>query len=87
MSGNGTTGGALTRPQGTRFSIAVYNATVRALTQDRVVHGQFDAHWADIQHQEVIAEDAAQARRLAARIFPPADGFVITEVKPLVEAA
>jgi hypothetical protein len=46
----------------------------------------FDSRWADLRHQEVIAENADQARRLAARIFPADDGYVITEVR-VVDAA
>ncbi len=72
---------------GLRFSIAVYNAMVRALVGEKQKHADLDDGWAVLQRQELVAENAAQARSLAARIFPANEGFVITEVKLLGDAA
>jgi hypothetical protein len=49
--------------------------------------GDLGSHWAELQHEEVVAESVEEARGLASRIYPSADGFVITEIRAVDAAA
>jgi hypothetical protein len=40
-------------------------------------HNHVDDRWAKPQTRAVVARDEAEARRLIAERFPPAEGFVI----------
>ncbi|MGB1025138.1 MAG: hypothetical protein ACPGYL_01170 [Rhodospirillaceae bacterium] len=62
------------------FEVHVFNAMVRALRGAKAHHGDLSDGWADLQHREVKAHSLEEARMLAARIYPPGDGYVITGV-------
>ncbi|MBW7849830.1 MAG: hypothetical protein H3C38_04965 [Rhodospirillales bacterium] len=62
------------------FEVRLYNKDVRALLKANLEHELFDAKWADETCQIVEAQDAAEARILAARRYPPEKGFVISKV-------
>ncbi len=63
------------------FEVAVYNKDVRALVKENKSHWRFEDTWADVQIRDVVARDETEARRLFAERFPPADGFVIVELR------
>ncbi|WP_413204057.1 hypothetical protein [Rhodospirillum sp. A1_3_36] len=99
MEGCGGIAATRRRSNANRYSVGVYNAMVRALLRDcggvldgedeasAQLDGDLGSHWAELQHEEVVAESAEQARRLASRLYPSADGFVITEVRAVEVAA
>ncbi|MCF8479079.1 MAG: hypothetical protein K9H25_01480 [Rhodospirillum sp.] len=101
MEGYGGGAAGRARPEGTRYCVGVYNAMVRALVRelgddlecdagtnaDADTNGHLGSYWAELHHEEVIAESVEQARRLASRLYPSADGFVITEVRAIDAAA
>lgn len=62
------------------FEVRIYNKVVRELLKANKEHDIFDARWADENCQIVEAEDAAEARILASRRYPPEKGFVISAV-------
>lgn len=68
------------RPGSSPFEVRLYNKEVRALIKQNRQHEHFDERWADLNAQVVQAQDAAEARRLAARRYPPDQGFVIFSV-------
>ena len=63
-----------------RFEVSLYNQQVRDRLKDNQELGVFDERWANIHRQVVWAEDAAAAKTLAAKRYPPEQGFVIAKV-------
>lgn len=62
------------------FEVSIYNREVRSLVKENQSHHYFDDQWADLQILDVVAHDAAEARKLFTERFPPDDGFVIGDV-------
>lgn len=62
------------------YDVLVYNREVREAVKANRTHAEFGDHWADIQIQDVMAADEAEARRLAAKRFPAEQGFVVEEL-------
>lgn len=59
------------------YEAAIYNTDVRQLVMQNRRHSHVDDRWAKPQTRAVVARDEAEARRLIAERFPPAEGFVI----------
>lgn len=64
------------------YAVSVYNREVREAVKQNRDHTRFGDHWADIQFQDVMATDEAEARRLAAKRYPADQGFVVEELVP-----
>ena len=62
------------------FDVSVYNREVRRAVKENQSHAIFGDHWADVQHQDVMAPDEAEAYRLATQRFPPEQGFVVEQL-------
>ena len=58
------------------YEVLVYNRAVRARVEEGRHHRNLSDDWADIQHIEVTAKDAEDARRKAARRYPESQGYV-----------
>ena len=63
------------------FLVAVYNKDVRSMVKENQSHSFFDDFWADIQNHDICASDEDEARVLLAEKFPPAQGFVIENIR------
>lgn len=68
------------RPGSRAFEVTIYNRDVRALVKENEHHREFGDRWADQMHQVVEAADAEEAKAMAARRYPPEEGFVIASV-------
>ncbi len=62
------------------FEIAIYNQEVRSLVKENQSHLFYEDHWADVQLQDVLAEDEQQAREMIENRFPATDGFIVESV-------
>lgn len=62
------------------FRVSVYNAVVRALSNESLRHERYEPDWADIQKRDVVADDMDAARRKVQAILPPEEGFVVTGI-------
>ncbi|WP_142848289.1 hypothetical protein [Telmatospirillum sp. J64-1] len=62
------------------FEVQLYNQEVRELLKQNKHHTRYSDRWADINRQVVQAHDEGEARQLAARRYPPEEGFVISGV-------
>jgi hypothetical protein len=65
-----------------RFMVFVHNAVVAALVEARQSHSYIADRWAEPRPLPIAAHDEGEARALAARSFPPQEGFVIDAVLP-----
>lgn len=65
------------------FEVGVFNARVRAALAEGERHADLSDDWADIHYFEVFAFDEKGARSKIERRYPPANGYVITDVKQI----
>lgn len=63
------------------FEVKLHNQDVRALLKANEHHRLFADLWADDRITVVEARDADEARAIAAKRYPPDDGFVISTVE------
>lgn len=63
------------------YEVGVFNARVRAALAEGERHANLSDDWADIHYFEILATDEAGARSKIERRYPPANGYVITDVK------
>jgi hypothetical protein len=63
-----------------RFEVVVYNRLVRDLVERNESHKDLKDEWAENHYQEIMAIDAAEARRKIENRYPAAKGFVIEKV-------
>lgn len=66
-----------------KFSVAVYNQTVREAVKQNKTHHVYDERWAEEKHMEVVADDAEGARTKVLQQYPASEGFVVTGVERL----
>ncbi|MDA0240823.1 MAG: hypothetical protein O3A84_12465 [Proteobacteria bacterium] len=62
------------------FEVSVYNREVREALKENQSHEIYGDHWADVQHRDVMAPDAAEAYRLATERYPADQGFVVEQL-------
>lgn len=62
------------------YEVVIYNKDVRDRVEAGHHHWRFEDSWGDLQHVEIMATDAGQARRLIASRYPANHGFVIVDV-------
>ncbi len=62
------------------YEVMVYNRAVRARVEEGFHHRNLSDSWADVQHIELTAKDAEDARRKAAMRYPENQGYVIVEI-------
>jgi hypothetical protein len=62
------------------YEVDIYNRDVRQLVTQNRQHSYVDERWAKPQTRNVVARDEAEARKLIAERFPPAEGFVIQKM-------
>ena len=65
------------------YEIVVYNRAVRARVEKGFHHRNLADSWAEVQHIDLTAKDAADARRKATIRFPESEGYVIDEIVEL----
>ncbi len=65
------------------FEISIYNAEVVEALESGKRHKDLDDKWADTHIIEFKANDEAGARRKAESRYPPARGYVITNVSEI----
>ncbi len=66
-----------------KFSVAVYNKSVREIVKQNRSHHVYDDKWAEEKHMEVVADDAEAARQKVLGQYPESEGFVVTGVERL----
>ncbi|MBI1363530.1 MAG: hypothetical protein GC134_06060 [Proteobacteria bacterium] len=69
-----------------RFEVRIYNARVRELLE----HGEtnntgLSDRWADAVYESIMAASPQEAVKLMRQKFPPAQGFVVTNVLLVTE--
>jgi hypothetical protein len=62
------------------FEVTLYNRDVRALVKDNEQHREISDVWAEARIAVIEARDAAEARAIALKRYPPERGFVISGV-------
>lgn len=65
------------------FEVKIYNRNARERARQHSAEGDQDYHCADLTSRVIRARDAAEARQLAQRSWPPEQGFVISSVSPV----
>lgn len=66
-----------------KFSVAVYNASVREALKENRTHHVYDDKWAETKHMEVVADTADEARAKVLEHHPASEGFVVEGVEKL----
>jgi hypothetical protein len=65
------------------YEVGVFNARVRQALAEGESDPSLSDDWADIHYFEIRADDESVARTKMERRYPPANGYVITDVKKL----
>ena len=68
-----------------KFEVAVFNQEVRDCVKLAERHRKYDDSWENIHYIEILARSFEEARRAAAKRFPPSDGFVIDLIEEMKE--
>ncbi len=68
-----------------KFEVAVFNQEVRNCVKIAERHPKYDDTWENIHYVEILARDLNEAKRAAAKRFPPSDGFVIDLIEEMKE--
>jgi len=67
----------------TTYEVGLYNRDVRAAVKGNESHFFFGDHWADLQVQDVLAQNEEEARELISKKYPPEEGFVVQHLTAL----
>ena len=65
------------------FEVGLYNRDVRAAVKGNKSHLFFGDHWANLQFQDVLAQNEEEARALISQRYPEEQGFVVQQLTVL----
>ena len=65
------------------YEVSIYNRDVRAAVKGNESHIFYGDQWADLQFQDVYADNELEARKLISLRYPPEQGFVVQDLHVL----
>jgi hypothetical protein len=63
------------------FEVGVFNSSVRKAVESGRRHPDLADDWAEIHYLEIRAPDGDAAKAKIEKRYPPANGYVVTEVR------